>query len=98
MTEALTTDQVGFYKENGYLLLERRVPEGVMATIRDEIARLCARARGMTASDDRIDLEDSHQPDAPRVRRVKLPHLQSAAIDDLMRSDAVLAPVRDLVD
>ena len=28
----------------------------------------------MTQSDERLDLEDSHQPDAPRVRRIKLPH------------------------
>ena len=54
-------------------------------------------ARGMTASDDKIDLEDSHAPDDPRIRRVKLPHTQSQVIGDLMRSDHILAPVRDLI-
>ncbi|MCG8355317.1 MAG: phytanoyl-CoA dioxygenase family protein, partial [Kiloniellales bacterium] len=52
---------------------------------------------GMTQSDDRLDLEDSHRPDAPRVRRIKLPHTQSTVVDALMRSDWILAPVRDLI-
>ena len=51
----------------------------------------------MTESDDRLDLEDSHHPDNPRVRRIKLPHKQSSVLDELMRSDRILAPVRDLI-
>ena len=97
MTEVLSREQVDFYNDNGYLVLEKRVPDDIMAAIRAEIARFTEMARGMTASDDRIDLEDSHKPDAPRIRRVKLPHTQSKVIDDLMRSDHVLAPVRDLI-
>ena len=42
-------------------------------------------------------MEDSHSPESPRIRRVKLPHTQSEVIDGLMRSDHVLAPVRDLI-
>jgi len=97
MAEALTREQVGFYDDNGYLVLEKRVPDTIMDAIRAEIARFTGMARGMTASDDRIDLEDSHRPDVPRIRRVKLPHTQSQVIADLMRSDHILAPVRDLI-
>jgi ectoine hydroxylase len=97
MPEALSPDQIAFYEEHGYLLMERRVPAEIMAEIRAEIARFTAMARGMSASDDRIDLEDSHTPDTPRIRRVKLPHAQSRVVDALMRSDHILAPVRDLI-
>ncbi len=97
MPETLTAEQRAFYDENGYLILENRVPEGTMEEIRAEIARFTEAARGMTASDEKIDLEDSHSPDTPRIRRVKLPHTQSAVVDRLMRSDEVLAPVRDLI-
>jgi ectoine hydroxylase-related dioxygenase (phytanoyl-CoA dioxygenase family) len=97
MPEALTPEQIAFYDTNGYLLLERRVPDPIMASIRAEIIRFIAMARGMTASDDRIDLEDTHKPDEPRIRRVKLPHTQSQVVADLMRSDHILAPVRDLL-
>lgn len=97
MPECLSQEQIGFYRDRGYLVLERRVPEAILQDIRDEIARFEDMARGMTASDERIDLEDSHRPDAPRIRRVKKPNTQSPVIDDLLRSDHILAPVRDLI-
>lgn len=97
MSEVLSPDQVAFYNDNGYLLLENRVPMDIIEQIRAEIARFEGMARGLTASDDRIDLEDSHSPDAPRIRRVKLPHTQSDVVNDLLHSDHILAPVRDLL-
>ena len=95
--EVLSEDQVRFYRDNGYLLLEKRIPEEMLERLRGEIARFVAGARGMTASDDRLDLEDSHRPDDPRVRRIKLPHKLSPVFAELMRSDWMLAPVRDLI-
>ena len=97
MSEVLSADEIGFYRENGYLILENRVPMEIIAAIRAEIARFEEMARGMTASDERIDLEDSHSPERPRIRRVKLPHTRSPPVDNLMRSDHILAPVRDLI-
>ena len=97
MPETLTQAQIDHYNETGYLILERRVPADVMSSVRGEIARLCQPARGMTASDDKLDLEDSHTPAKPRVRRVKRPDRQSKLFDQLMRSDWILAPVRDLI-
>ncbi len=95
--EVLSENQVRFYEDNGYLLLEERVPAEVLERLRGEIARFVREARGMTASDERLDLEDSHTPEAPRVRRIKLPHKLSPAFAELMRSDWILAPVRDLI-
>ncbi|MPZ10426.1 MAG: phytanoyl-CoA dioxygenase family protein [Kiloniellaceae bacterium] len=95
--EVLSDEQVGFYRDNGYVVLEARIPADVMQRVREEIARFVAEARGMTASNERIDLEDSHRPDAPRVRRIKLPHKLSPVFDGLLHSDWILAPVRDLI-
>jgi len=97
MTEVLTQDQIDAYQRDGYLVLENRIPSDVIAAIHDDIARFEEEARAMTASNDRIDLEDTHRPDAPRIRRIKLPHRISAVVNSLMRSDHVLAPVRDLI-
>jgi ectoine hydroxylase-related dioxygenase (phytanoyl-CoA dioxygenase family) len=97
MSISLTAQQVSFYQDNGYLVLENRIPGTVISDIRAEIDRFRDMARGMAASDDKLDLEDSHTSDAPRIRRVKLPHTQSKVIDDLMRSDTILGPVRDLI-
>lgn len=97
MPEVLTQSQIDQYNDQGYLLLEKRVPANIMDAIRTEIDRFKDMARGMTTSDDKIDLEDSHTPTDPRIRRVKLPHTQSQIIDELMRSDHIIAPVRDLI-
>lgn len=95
--EALTTEQVRFYEENGYLVLENRVPGDIIAAIRAEIARFEIEARDMTAPNDRIDLEDTHTTENPRVRRIKLPHTTSDVVRDLMYTDHILAPARDLI-
>ncbi len=95
--EALTAEQKAFYEANGYLVLENRIPPAIIDAIRAEIARFEDEARGMTESNDRIDLEDSHTPEAPRLRRIKLPHTTSDVVRDLMTSDHVLAPARDLI-
>ena len=97
MAEVLTADQIAFFEEKGYLVLERRVPMDIIEDIRAEIARFEDEARGMIGSNDRIDLEDSHTPEAPRMRRIKLPHTTSEVMAKLMVSDHILAPARDLI-
>lgn len=95
--EALTPDHVAQYRDEGYTILERRIPAEVIAGIKAEIQRFREIARTMTASDAVIDLEDSHTADDPRVRRIKVPHKHSRPVADLMRSDLILAPVRDII-
>ncbi len=97
MTEVLSTDQIAHYKEHGYLVLERYLPDTILADISAEIARFEEEARTMTASNDRLDLEDSHTTEDPRLRRIKLPHTISDVVRDLMYSDHILAPARDLI-
>ena len=97
MTEILTADQIAAYNETGHLVLERHLPDTIIEGLRAEIARFEDEARGMTASNDRLDLEDSHTPDNPRLRRIKLPHTTSDFVRDLMQSDHILGPARDLI-
>ena len=93
----LSAQQVDYYRENGYLVLEGQLSDAQLEPLREAVARLLAGAHGLAASDDIYDLEDSHRPDAPRVRRIKLPHRVDPAFDALMRSEAILGPVRDVV-
>jgi ectoine hydroxylase-related dioxygenase (phytanoyl-CoA dioxygenase family) len=94
--EALSQTQKDHYDEHGYVVLENRIASDIMAAIRAEIARFEDIARTMTTSDEKLDLEDSHTPEDPRLRRIKLPHTQSDVMRDLMYSDHILAPARDL--
>ncbi|WP_298915455.1 phytanoyl-CoA dioxygenase family protein [uncultured Roseobacter sp.] len=97
MPETLTPDQIAHYQEHGYLVLQNQIPQVWLDRLHAEIARFEEEARGMTASNDRLDLEDSHTPETPRLRRIKLPHLISDVMRELMFSDHILAPARDLI-
>ncbi|MCP4381823.1 MAG: phytanoyl-CoA dioxygenase family protein, partial [Hyphomicrobiales bacterium] len=95
--ECLSADRVDAYRRDGYLLVENRVSPEILDRCRDEIARIGQEAATLTTHSDHIDLEPSHTPETPRIRRIKLPHTISPVFDALMRSDAILAPVRDLL-
>ncbi|WP_293440514.1 phytanoyl-CoA dioxygenase family protein [Planktotalea sp.] len=97
MAEQLSAAQIAQYDENGYLLLERQIPEEWLAKLRAEIARFELESAMLEQSNDRLDLEDSHTPEDPRLRRIKLPHTISDVVAELMTSDHVLAPARDLI-
>ena len=93
----LSATQTEFYAENGYLVLPAHLSQSIIEEARAEITRLSAHAATIDSSDDLIDLENSHTRDAPRIRRIKRPDLQSTFFDDLMRSDIILGPARDLI-
>lgn len=95
--EMLSEEQIACYHKEGYLILKNYLSMDIIEAIRSEIARLEKHIYGMTESDDRFDLEDSHKPDEPRLRRIKRPHTQSEIIRKLLYSDHILAPVRDLL-
>ncbi|WP_299146069.1 phytanoyl-CoA dioxygenase family protein [uncultured Tateyamaria sp.] len=95
--ECLTLAQKARFEEHGYLLVENQIPPDWLQKIRDEITRFEAEAATMTTSNERLDLEDSHTADEPRLRRIKLPHMISDVVRELMYSDHVLGPARDLI-
>ncbi|MGA9410092.1 MAG: phytanoyl-CoA dioxygenase family protein [Roseobacter sp.] len=97
MPEVLSPDQIASYDEKGYLVLENQIPPEWIMKIRDEIRRFEIEATTMNASNDRLDLEDSHTTQNPRLRRIKLPHTISYVVRELMYSDHILGPARDLI-
>ncbi len=62
------------YAEDGFCVVPGLFSVAEVAAMRAANDEIIARARGRTASDDVFDLERSHRPDAPRVRRIKRPH------------------------
>ena len=85
MPEQLTSQQISFYEENGYLVIENQIPKGWLAKIHAEISRFEEEAAELEHSNDRLDLEDSHTRAAPRLRRIKLPHMISTIFHQLMQ-------------
>ncbi len=92
----LTQAEIETYREIGAIV----VPNVLSA---EEVAELCrvtdgfvAGARGLTDHTDIYDLEDSHTPKAPRVRRIKAPHLHHPAYARLVRHPRIIAVLQDL--
>ena len=97
MPETLNHAQLTFYQDNGFLVLENKISNVWLKKIRLEISRFEEEAALLEKSNDRLDLEDSHTKGAPRLRRIKLPHLISHDLNDLLHSDYILGPARDLI-
>lgn len=95
--ECLNNAQKRQFDEDGYLIIKNQISGDWLEKIRAEITRFEAEAAMLTSSNERLDLEDSHTQENPRLRRIKLPHKISKIMLDLMYSDVVLGPARDLI-
>jgi ectoine hydroxylase-related dioxygenase (phytanoyl-CoA dioxygenase family) len=93
----LSSQQINEYNENGFIVLEKQVPIQFIQAIRRQIESFYEQSKTLTESDDRIDLEPGHTAKNPRLRRIKLPHLNVEACAALMRHDSILEPVRNLI-
>ncbi|MGH8766857.1 MAG: phytanoyl-CoA dioxygenase family protein, partial [Burkholderiales bacterium] len=67
----ITKEQIQSYHDNGYLVVENVLDAATIDRIRQVIAGLVAKAAGVTAHNDVYDLEPTHTPENPRVRRIK---------------------------
>ncbi len=77
MGRTLTNDEIALYYEQGYLVLQDVVPEEVVRDAVAETERMVDVARTLTEAIPMLDLDSSHTPEAPRVRRIKSPHEHS---------------------
>jgi phytanoyl-CoA hydroxylase len=87
----LTAAQVEQYKELGYLVVPGVLDRDLLAEVRRAIDAIVADAAKVTEHTDVYDLEDSHSPQAPRVRRIKTPHKHFPFFADLTRSGRITA-------
>lgn len=93
----LTPQDVAFYRENGYLTVEGALDRDTVTNLGRIVDDWTAAAADLTSSDAFYDLEDSHRPDAPRVRRLKTPVKHHPAFHDVARDPRLLDIVESLV-
>jgi len=67
----LTSQQIETYRRDGYLVIPRLIQGEQLAELRALTDRIVTEAQGVSANDDLYDLESSHSPSLPRVRRLK---------------------------
>src|SRR5205823_12041102 len=93
----LSTDQAAPYHTRGYTETEKTMPPTLLAEINRIVDEFVAQARRSTANNEVYDLEASHTPEAPRVRRLKKPVERHPLFWEVVRSPGVIGPVTQLL-
>jgi ectoine hydroxylase-related dioxygenase (phytanoyl-CoA dioxygenase family) len=94
---SLTDEQRHFYFDNGYLLVESAVPKIWLNRLRDATNEMIDRSREITISDSIWDLEKSHSPEDPRLRRLTSPNDHHDVYWEYASSSLITDIVADLV-
>ena len=92
----LTEAQKREYDEVGAIVVPDILTAAEVAELRRATDGFVERARGVATHDAIYDLEDSHSPAMPRVRRIKSPHLHHPAYAALVRHPRILAVLQSL--
>jgi len=92
----LTQAQKDEYDRVGAIVVPDVLSPAEVAELRAVTDGFVERARAVTTHDAIYDLEDSHSPEQPRVRRIKAPHLHHAAYAALVRHPKIVAVLQDL--
>jgi phytanoyl-CoA hydroxylase len=74
----LSAREIDQYRRTGYLVVEDVLDETLLSHARQVIAELVEGAAKVSKHDSLYDLEPGHRPQAPRVRRIKTPHVNHA--------------------
>lgn len=93
----LSDSQIELYEQQGYLLIENVLSNAQVREMQAQISRITAGAKGLTENNEVFDLEDSHQPENPRVRRIKKPHAISPFFSELVRDPRITDLLSQLI-
>ena len=93
----LRPEQIEAYRRDGFIVVENVLSPQEVAALREVTDGFVERARGVSAHNEIYDLEPSHSPQEPRVRRTKTPHAQHDVYAGIMRHPAILAVLQQLI-
>jgi ectoine hydroxylase-related dioxygenase (phytanoyl-CoA dioxygenase family) len=93
----LTRDQVDSYRTDGYLVIENVLSATELETLRGVVDGLVEASRSVTTHDGVYDLEPTHTPEEPRVRRIKEPHNVHPAFRDVAFSAKIAEILTPLI-
>jgi phytanoyl-CoA hydroxylase len=92
----LTKAQIAEYNDIGAIVVPDVLTSEDVRTLSDVTDGFVHRARGLTGHTEIYDLEDSHSPKTPRVRRIKAAHLHDPAYAALTRHPKIIAVLQAL--
>ena len=92
----LTQAQIDEYKRVGAIVVPDILTHAEVAELRRVTDMFVERSRTVTTHNEIYDLEDTHTPAQPRVRRIKAPHHHDPAYGALARHPRIVEVLCDL--
>ncbi len=93
----LSEQDVAAYRRDGVIVVPDVLDGSTVSDLRRVVAELVAGAAQVSAHDDVYDLEPTHTPAMPRVRRIKSPHKVHTLFDQIVRSQPVIGILTRLI-
>lgn len=93
----LDRQQIDFYREQGYLLVENVIDAPMLARLRAATEEMIDRSRAVSESDAVFDLDEGHSAERPRLTRIKAPHLNVPGFDEVLHAPRVKAVLQALL-
>ena len=93
----ITQKQLEDYRRDGYVVVDSVLAAATVEKIRSVIAGLVDKAGGVTTHNEIYDLEPTHTPEHPRVRRIKTPHKVDPLFWEVVRSPNIVAVLKALL-
>ena len=93
----LSREQIEFYNEHGYLLVENVLSDVELKTLQTITYDLIEKSKDITESNDAYDLDEGHSRHTPRLTRIKLPHKQDPYFWEVLIQSNVTRVLNDLL-
>ena len=94
---ALSKDEINFYNDQGYLLVEDVISENQHKEMLALVDGFFEKSKMIKENDNIFDLEDGHSSDNPRLKRIKQPHQHSQFFWDIIKKSKIEEILRDLL-
>lgn len=93
----LTNEQIQFYEENGYLMVENAIDPEQLAHLQQVTTEFIEQSRECTENNELFDLDDGHTKQSPKLTRIKQPHIQHDVYWQTLVSDRMTSLLKDLL-
>jgi len=93
----ITNEQINYYKDKGYLVVENAIPQDKLKELQKVTDEYVANSKDVVVNDDVYDLADDHSSTNPNLRRLKNPHLLHAVYKNITEDACILDIVEKLV-
>lgn len=93
----MTPEQLAQYENDGYVLATKVLDASLLTQLRKVTDEIVEGAKGLETHTPILDLEPTHTPEAPRVRRIKTPQLAHPFYRELAGHECIMNVIRPLI-